>query len=178
MAQLIVNAPVKASDLKGQLVNAYDDCLTPSTSTNPPVPLPACTATLSDTQCSFTNKGKGAFATKVKKGDIEVKAKLSGLNGACAGQTLTFTSDAVVTTSDCVAAGDCTTTPIVGFPVGTCLVAASGTVSKCSAKTTVEGFLGLGEVFKAGERYSIEISGVNVVNGANRAHTMGLIIHP
>ncbi|MCW5893912.1 MAG: hypothetical protein KIT14_25695 [bacterium] len=168
------NVPAKAKGLKGELVKAFDDCTSPTTFTNPPVALPACSVVTPDPMCNFGSKGAGKFSAGVSKTDIKVGATLSGLTG-CDGETLTIGANSRVTTTDCQSGGDCTVVDLVGFPIGSCVV----TAGKCSVKTTVEGAIGLGtNVFKEGQVVSIEILGADVLRAGLRTFSMGLRIGP
>jgi len=80
-AQLVPDAPRRATQVRGEFVNAYEPCVTPNTATNPPVPIPACTAVLSSPACAFTRRGRGMLGSKVRENDIELKVRLSGLGG-------------------------------------------------------------------------------------------------
>jgi hypothetical protein len=189
-AQLLAGPP-KAKAIKGELVNAYAACDSPSKTTNPPIILSACTTEIGDSDCFLdAAKGKGKYqATVVQKGgtptigsrDIAVKASIGGLNGSCIGETLTMTADSVVSTDDC-SSGDCTIQQLNGFPVGECLVTNSGGLGKCNVSGTVEGFvsqlLGPSDIFKVGKRYSISILGVHAVHGSNPALDGGVILQP
>jgi hypothetical protein len=189
-AQLLAGPP-KAKGIKGELINAYADCNSPSKTTNPPIILPACTTEIGDSDCFLdAAKGKGKWqATVIIKGgaptvgvrDIAVKASVGGLNGACIGETLTLTADSIVSTDDC-SSGDCTIAQLNGFPTGQCLVTNSGGLGKCNVSGTVEGFVGtqtpMNDVFKAGKRYSISILGVNAVHGGNKALAGGVMLQP
>lgn len=171
------NVPSKAKGLKGEMVKAFDQCTTGTigpNSSNPPIVLPGCTAVVSDPGCGFGSKGAGKFSTGVSKTDIKVGVGLSGLDSGCEGETLFATADARVTTTDSTS-GASTLSDLQGFPVGSCTVVGG----KCSVKTTVETFLGVGtEVFKDGQVVSIEIYGVDMRRGGLRTFTNGLRIGP
>jgi hypothetical protein len=168
------NVPSKAKGLKGELVKAFDACTAPTTFTNPPVALPACSVVTPDTTCNFGSKGAGKFSTGVSKTDVKIGATLSGLQG-CDGAVLTAGANARVTTTDCQVGDSCTVVDLIGFPVGSCTV----TAGKCSIKTTVEGAIGLGtDVFKDGQVVSIEILGVDVLRAGLRTFSSGLKIGP
>jgi hypothetical protein len=170
------NVPSKAKGLKGEMVKAFDQCTTPTpaNSSNPPVVLPGCSAVVSDPVCLFGSKGAGKFSTGVSKTDIKVGVTLSGLSAGCEGEALSATADARVTTTDS-STGASTLTDLSGFPVGSCTVVGG----KCSVKTTVETFLGVGtNVFKDGQVVSIEIFAVDMRRGGLRTFTNGLRIGP
>jgi len=165
--------PSKAKGVKGEFVTAYNSCLVPSQTTNPPVTLPACTAVQSDTTCTWGSKGAGKYGASVSKTDIKVSASLSGL--ACADSTLlTATSDADVTTTDCTVDPACTAT-IDNFPIGACIVA----LGKCSIKTTVETFIGLGtNVFKEGQVLNIALGETAIFRGGTKTFVGGVRVGP
>lgn len=169
------NVPSKAKTLKGELVKAFDACTAPTDSTNPPVALPACSVVTTDPTCNFGSKGSGKFSAAVSKTDVKISASLAGLDAGCEAETLTAGANARVTTTDCLSGGDCTVVDLIGFPVGSCVVAGG----KCKIKTTVEGAIGLGtNVFKEGEVVSIEILGVDVLRAGTRTFSTGLKIGP
>jgi hypothetical protein len=189
-AQLLAGPP-KAKSIKGELVNAYVDCASPSKTTNPPIVLPACNTVIGDPDCFLdAAKGKGKWqATVVQKGgtpttasrDIAVKASISGLAATCIGETLTLTADSIVSTDDCTS-GDCTIQQLNGFPTGACLVENAGGLGKCNVNGTVEGFVGtqtpMNDVFKVGKRYSVTILGVHVVHDGDKALDGGVMLQP
>jgi hypothetical protein len=168
------NVPSKAKGLKGELVKAFDACTAPTDFTNPPVALPACPVSVPDPVCNFSSKGAGKFSAGVSKTDIKIGATLTGLSG-CDGELLTIGANSRVTTTDCQVGDSCTVVDLIGFPIGSCSVAAG----KCSVKTTVEGAIGLGtDVFKEGQVVTIEILGADVLRAGLRTFSMGLKIGP
>lgn len=168
-AQLV---PSKAKGIKGEFVTAYQQCTSPSTTTNGTA-IPACTAVISNNACYFGSKGAGKFGATVSKTDVKVGASLGGLAGTCEGVTLTAVTKARATSNNCVAPGICTTIDLPGFPTGTCVVA----LGKCSIKTTVEGFTGL-DVFPDGTVSNVEIQGVEIWQGSTPTFAMGIKIGP
>src|SRR5262245_33351538 len=104
-----VDVPLKAKQVKGEFVTAYDPCIlnAQNQTTNPPVVLAACPATRSDSVCGFGPKGSGKYSGQVSGSDIKVKAALKGLAG-CDGAALVMVQDAVVTTTDCTVDASCT----------------------------------------------------------------------
>ena len=176
-AQLLPG-PTKARKQKGEFVNAYDDCASPTHTTNLPIPVAACVASPADPSCALDGtKGQGNYELKVVKSGVKVKAIAKNLASACVGETLTLALDFALTTSDC-AAGDCTS-GVADHPLGACVVQACGGSFGCckiaGALATWEEFAA-GDVFKVGETYSLEVLEVSLMRGGLKVLRGGLLL--
>jgi len=164
------NEPAKAKGIKGAFVTAHQPCVVPDSFTSSFIP--ACPPAIQGNSCNFTAKGSGKFSVSVSgKGatrDVKIRAKLAGVSG-CDGETLNLVADMRTTADDCGGVS-CTTIDVLGFPVGSCTVAAG----ECAIKTTLN-TLDPGMV-QAGKNTAFTILGIRVTHGANTAFESGILV--
>jgi len=107
----LAHAGSKAAKLKGALLEAHAECVSPNTTVSdafPITPAPACApAARSDPACGFGPDGAGTFAFVVGKRGLSVSAKLTGLDAGCEGAQLSLVVRARARTEACAAGGSC-----------------------------------------------------------------------
>lgn len=123
------NEPQKAAKLKGDLVTAYEECVSPNLQPSegyPVRPAMACAPPVrSDPQCGFGPKGAGKFAFALIDRGLRVTVTLAGLDAGCEGQRLRLRVTARATTQACAGGVDCTIRDDDSsglFPARPCLV--------------------------------------------------------
>lgn len=155
--------PAKAPSLKASLVQNYPACTAPgaTTSTNEP----ACVGAAElDPSCTFGSKGVGTLAVNVKKTNLAVTARLSGLSPNCEGKTLTAALG-VRTTSDSCPDDHCTSIDRE-LTAGTCTVR--------NGKCTITASVAPG--YEAGSGAEMTVLTCGVKNGSLLTFTCGVMV--
>lgn len=163
--------PKKANKFQTTLVNAYDECTSPSEVTAGALPLPACPAVdSSGGTCNFTEKGLGKVLAKAKD-DIKLKILAKKLEN-CDGEVLQAVASIQATTNDCTVSSRCSTVSLNNFeiPGATCLVEKG----KCLIKGTVNGFAP--GTITPGTNTAIRISGVGLNSGTTTFLVGGVLV--
>ena len=182
------NEPSKAKVFRVDLVTAYQECLAPNDlTTDPFLPLPACSPTVKDPHCSFGPNGKGKLIAKVlgreSTQDVKVIAVLTGLDATSVGHELCPVATIRVTTDDCTSASatGCTVIDLVDFPLAAsgdplcCKVDALGT---CKINSTLRtgSSLPVSSALIHGYFAGIEIRGCGLARvGGGVAFSCGLL---
>lgn len=160
--------PEKAKSLKASLVQGYDACTTPDTSTNGGKP--ACSDTDPiDPDCAFDvteGKGSGQLKATIKDTDVIVKATVKGLSAFCDGKTLTVRLGVRTTTDDCP--GDHCTVADDQLEGGTCVVA--------DGKCTISAVIPSGYPLAAASEMTILSCGVRNQTDDRDSFACGLMV--
>jgi hypothetical protein len=168
----MTNMPAKAKVGRSSLTTAYEPCTSPNTSTEWPIPVPACTATRSDPICGFGegagSAGSGKFTASLSaNGNLKLSVTATHLGRDCEGHLLCATA-AVRTTTDQCLDPPCTTVDIsdaiAASPTACCQV----TVGVCRIKTSInqESF----GTLAPGQRTGIEILGCGLRRTTGPSH--------
>jgi hypothetical protein len=155
------NTPFKGKQYKGNLMIGYGPCTVPDTATDDLVQ--ACTTVVrTDTGCGYGG-GQGKIQIKGQTvGNYDARLKLTSLDAACEGQTLTFFANVRRTGRFC-GGNVCTVVDSIK-QFGSCVVTRS--VCKFGGQFSFPGGSGTGET---------EFLDVYVMHGANRSFTIGLV---
>ena len=129
-------------------MTAYQECSVPNDSTTDPfLPLSACSPTVKDAHVGFGPSGKGKLIAKVlgkeSTQDVKVIAILTGLSTTSVGHELCPVASFRVTTDDCTSASPtgCTVVDVVDFPLaasGDALCCTVDALGKCTIKSTLK----------------------------------------
>lgn len=151
--------PKKANKYIATLVNAWQECTSPSEATGAPLSLDACPAVdPSGASCNFlADKGKGLVKAKAKD-DISVQVTLTKLEN-CEGAVLCGFATARATTNDCTVSSRCTAEDQIDFPA-TATACCTVEKGKCKIKTTVNTLLS--GAIPTGENTSVALQEVRV----------------
>ena len=155
------NTPFKGKQFKGNLMTTYEACSAPDTLTDDGVM--ACTTLVrSNLNCGYGG-GQGVIQLKTQTvGNYDARVKITSLDAACEGRTLSFR--AVVRRTGRYCGGNVCTVEDTTFQFGSCLVQHS--ICKFGGQFTWPGGPGTGET---------ELKDVYVMDGANRAFDIGLV---
>lgn len=155
--------PAKAPSLKASLVQNYPACTAPGATTGNGES--ACVgAAESDPSCTFGSKGVGTLSVNVKKTNLAVVAKLSGLAAGCEGKTLTAALG-VRTTSDSCPDDHCTSVD-KEITAGTCTV----NKGRCAITASVA------PGYEAGSGAEMTVLTCGVKNGSLLTFTCGVMV--
>ena len=122
--------PAKATSLKAQLVQSYQQCTSPGTMTSSGKP--ACLSSLeTDPTCVFESNGSGTLSASIHGTSIVVKGSVRGISASCEGKTLHAAFKVRTTTDDCPME-HCTVVD-QEIDAGSCIV----TLGRCSLSATV-----------------------------------------
>lgn len=162
--------PAKAGKYQANLINASDDCTTPSETTNGSLPLPACPA-VDPGQCTFGAKGQGKVAAKAKT-DVGLQLQIKGLENCPDGTVLQANASFKSTTNNCSVSSRCTTISIPSFPIpgATCTVAKGGCKIKTSLNTLIPGSV------TPGQNTAIELGAVGITAGTVNVAVAGILV--
>lgn len=155
------NTPFKGKQFKGNLMTGYGPCSVPDTVTDDAVS--ACaTVVRTDNGCGYGG-GQGKIQIKGQTvGNYDARLKLTSLDAACEGQTLSFFATVRRTGRFC--GGNVCTVVDSTKQFGSCTVMHN--VCKFGGQFTFPGGQGTGQT---------EFLDVYVMHGLNRAFTVGLV---
>jgi hypothetical protein len=124
--------------------------------------------------CVFGPRGRGNFSAKVLSGDIALRVTLTGIDPACANETLCLVVSIRASQDGCASTGSCSTITQTNYPLwlACCDVTEKG---RCSVKSTVQG--GLGGLLTVGNQTEISIGEVGMQRiGGGTAFGGGLLL--
>jgi len=164
-----VNGEVsKAGGFKGELVNAYPACTSPTEITLGAIPAPACPA-VDPVLCTWGAKGKGKVAAKAKT-DVAIQAQLGGLENCVDGTVLFVTASVTAATDNCSVSSRCNSVTLNPFPLGSCTVASGKCKLKTTANTLIPGTV------TPGQNTAITISGIAIGTGTSAVAAVGVLV--
>ena len=155
------NTPFKGKQFKGNLMTAYLPCTTPDTTTDDAIP--ACTTPVRSTPSCGWGGGQGKIQLKMQTvGNVDTRIKLTSLDAACEGLTLTV--QAMVRRTGHWCSGNVCQTVDTPAALGTCAV--QHQTCKINGQLNLPGGPNIGQT---------EILDLAILNGTSRVFDVGLV---